>query len=128
MTSTEENISGLAALPSLTTHLLMAGVERPVALIAERLFPHAADIRASWKTLLRDKLKLSAAEVRTLAGLKIESQYEGLRSGEITAYVLWLQEQGQLFDRRSVSMDRAIAALALYFEACIPFLDRKSVV
>jgi len=122
VTSTEENLSGPAAQPSLTTHLLLAGVERPVGAMAERLLPHAADIRSAWKTLLRDKLKLSAPEVRTLAGLKIESQYEVLRTGEITAYIVWLEEQGQLFDRRSVPMDRAIAALALYFEACIPFL------
>jgi signal transduction histidine kinase len=127
VTSTEENPSGLAATqPSLTTHLLLAGVERPVGIIIERLLPHAADIRSSWKTLLRDKLKLNASEVRTLSGLKIESQYEGLRTGDITSYVLWLEEQGQLFDRRSVPMDRAIAALALYFEACIPFMTSDS--
>ena len=122
MTSTEENLSGPATQPPLTTHLLLAGVERPVSAIAERLLPHAADIRSAWKALLRDKLKLNASEVRTLAGLKLESQYEVLRAGEITSFVVWLEEQGQLFDRRSVPMDRAIAALALYFEACIPFL------
>ena len=94
MTSTEENISGLAPLPSLTSYLLLAGVERPVATIVERLRPHAADIRSSWRALLRDKLKLNASEVRTLAGLKIESQYKGLRTGETAAYVLWLEEQG----------------------------------
>jgi signal transduction histidine kinase len=118
----DENLPGLPASPPLTTHLLLAGAERPVSAIAERIAPHFADIRSSWKALLRDKLKLSAAEIRTLAGWKIESQYENLHEGHFKDYVLWLQEQGQLFDRRSIPMDRAIAALALYFEACIPFL------
>ena len=122
MSLTEENISSEVASPSLTTQLLLAGVERPVAAMAERLLPHAADIRSAWRALLRDKLKLNIAEVRTLAALKIESQYESLRSGNVSAFVLWLEEQGQAFDRRSVPMDRAVAALALYFEACIPFL------
>ena len=123
MTSTEASLAAPAALPSLTSYLLLAGVERPVAAVVERLQPHATDIRSAWKALLRDRLKLNAAEVRSLAGLKIESQFENLRTGEMSTYVLWLEEQGQLFDRRSIPMDRALAALVLYFEACIPFLE-----
>jgi signal transduction histidine kinase len=126
VTSTEEALSHPVTSPPLTTHLLLAGVERPVSAIAERLLPHSADIRAAWKVLLRDKLKLNPAEIRTLVGLKIESQYENLRSGEITAYIMWLEEQGKAFDRRSVPMDRAVAAFALYFEACIPFMTAGS--
>lgn len=126
MTSAEEHISGVAALPSLTSYLLLAGVERPISTLVERLLPHSVDIRSAWKVLLRDKLKLNASEARALAGLKIESQFENLRTGELAAYVLWLEEQGQAFDRRSVPMDRAIAALVLYFEACIPFLASES--
>jgi signal transduction histidine kinase len=120
--TTEEHISAAAVLSPITTHLLLSSVERPVAAIVERLHPHFADIRSAWKTLLRDKLKMSTAEVRTISLLKIESQYENLRSGELKTYMLWLEEQGQAFDRRSIPMDQVIAALVLYFEACIPFL------
>jgi two-component system sensor histidine kinase DegS len=118
----DNHLPALPASPPLTTHLLLAGVESPVAVIVEKLSPHFADIRSAWKALLRDKLKLSTSEIRTISALKIESQKENLCTGNFKSYVLWLEEQGELFDRRAIPMDRAIAALALYFEACIPFL------
>jgi signal transduction histidine kinase len=122
VTTIEEAISGVAVSPLLTTHLLLSSVERPIATLAERLRPHFADIRSAWKALLRDKLKLNTSEIRSFSVLKLESQYDNLHNGDLKAYVLWLEEQGQLFDRRSIPMDHAIAAFTLYFEACLPFV------
>lgn len=117
--------NGASAGPTaqLTAHHVLAGVERPVALIAERLAPHFADIAATWKGLMRDRLNLDSASIRILESLRLDSQYETLRSGNLMAYTAWIESQGQAFERRAIPMDHAIAALTFYFEACTSFLD-----
>jgi signal transduction histidine kinase len=107
----------------LTAHHVLVGVEKPIAAIAERLLPHFQEIGTAWRALLRDRLKLDPSSVRALAGLRLDSQFETLQSGDLQQYIGWLESQGQALERRSIPMERAIAALALYFEACAPFLD-----
>jgi len=107
---------------SLACQTLLAGVERPMSGVMAQLSPHFSDIRTSWKGLLRDRLKLSTREIRRLAVLQLDSQGNALRSGDCQTYAVWLEEQGDQFERKSVPMDHAFTALALYFEACIPFL------
>lgn len=101
---------------------MLAGVEKPVAAMAERLLPHFTAIGTAWKGLLRDRLLLDPSAIRALAGLKLDSQYETLRNGDLEGYTAWLEQQGQALERRSIPMDRALAALAFYFEACAPFV------
>jgi hypothetical protein len=102
----------------LTAHHLLAGLEKPAAMIADRMAPHFTAIATAWRGLLRERLKLDQPAVRALAVLRLDSQYETLRSGDLRTYTGWLESQGQAFEGRSVPMDRALAALALYFEAC----------
>jgi signal transduction histidine kinase len=89
----------------------------------QRLRPHFSDIRASWKEMLRDRLGLAAGEIRALSSLRLDAQYEMLRTENLKAYTAWLLEVGDSFEQQSVPLDVASAALAFYFEACIPFLD-----
>ncbi len=114
--------SATSGTQPLTALQVLTGIERPVSGLAERLLPHFTDIAQTWKALLRDRLKLDSAAIRMVWGLRLETQYENLLGGDITAYTNWLEAQGQSLEKRAIPMDQALAVLALYFEACSPFL------
>jgi len=120
MTLTSNHTAG-ASRP-LTMHRLFAGVERPATAVIESLLPHFRNIGMCWKAMLKGRLQLKPAAMRTLAGMTIESNYESLSSGDFKTYSTAMEAQGELYESHSIPMDHAIAALSLYFEACLPFL------
>jgi len=107
-------------------HRLFSGIERPATAVIRTLLPHFRNIGISWKAMLKDRLQIKPAAMRTLAGMTIESNHELLCSGDFKAYSAAMEAQGELFESHSIPMDHAIAALSLYFEACLPFLMDSS--
>jgi signal transduction histidine kinase len=111
-----------ASSQPLTMQRLFAGIERPATVVIDMLLPHFRNIGLSWRSMLKERLQLKPSDIRMMNGLAVESHYDVLRSGDFKTYSASMEAQGAQLDSRSVPMDRAIAALSLYFEACLPFL------
>ena len=108
---------------NLSISRLFAGTKRPVAVAVSQLAPHVRRIRSRWLKLLKERFKMDHASLRALSDLRMETQYENLKSGDFNAYASALEGQGRLFEKSHNPIELGVAAMVCYFEACEPYLE-----
>lgn len=99
-------------------------MHRPLVRILEVLAPHSKQIGAAWRRQL-SRLGLPAAEIESLAGLYPVMLGGCLRNGNFEGYRQALENLGHLLADRGIPEEHAIAALALFEEACLTHLARN---
>jgi signal transduction histidine kinase len=118
--------------PQAPDGLLFAGMRRTLGVVLERLNQNSRRIVGVWRRLLRH-LDASNDGSATLASLDLAACYRHLslggRRGTAAgdeAYRLAVERGTRTLLRAGVPEDHAIAAIALYLEACLRYLERPA--
>jgi len=103
---------------------LLADMQEPLRRALERLRPLFADIDADWRGTLT-RLVHRPDEREALSGL-VSGRRRDLAAGDLRAFTLDLEQQGEALATRGVAEEHALLALALYLEQCLPHLLRRA--
>jgi signal transduction histidine kinase len=111
---------------------LFSGLRRPLRHVLDRLDQDKHRIERAWRSLLH-RLEPSPDEHDKLAALDLGACYQQLslggRAGSATgdeAYRLAIERGARTLVRTAVPEDHALAAVGLYLEACLRYLDRPA--
>ncbi len=98
-------------------------MKRPLAEAWEVLEPHLEQMAAAWRNRMASMVA-EGRRLQTLARLTPAAHREALRDGDFRAYQQALEQHAESLARQSVPAEHAIAALALYGETCMAFLEQ----
>lgn len=121
-----------AASRATPERALLRGVRGPLRAALERLDRHASRIERAWRRLLR-RLEPTADEFEWLAALDLPACHQPLAQGQRTSasagdedYRLAVERGARTLMRAGVPEGHALAAVAFYVEAGIPFLGQPA--
>ncbi len=111
---------------------LLTGIRRPLRRVLDRLAGDSAGIARAWRTLLR-RLKLGPGEYDALVAMDLAACYRQLSLGPLAGavsgeegYRVAIEAGTRTLMASGVSEDHATAAVALYLDACLGYLDRPA--
>jgi signal transduction histidine kinase len=119
-------------LPQPPEGALFTGVRRPLRQVLERLRQHSHPIERAWRGLLR-RLQPTRDDYAALSAMNLAASYRHLSLGGRTGapsgdevYRLAIERTAKTLIRCGVAEDHAVAAVALYLEACLGHLDGRA--